>query len=837
MAFCTNCGQQLTDTQRFCPECGTPVPVKAAPQNTPVAAPPAAAEPAVIEEPVAAAPVVPAVEEPVVIEEPVAEETPIEPPVQRPAMRNVFEAPKPKAAPQMKNVFVTPPKKEKQASKMQDVFVQTAAKKPLNKRLFLFGGIALAVILVLVLCLTTCGGKEPTVADPNLGLYNAVTAKAFGLEMSVTDLWENGFSVELLDKGKCKLNVDGTKANGKWTLDGTAFTVKGGGFSGEGTLFEGVLILENVLDQGIDLTFELEGGYNPVPAASAEEGNKGGKKKDDSADIFGVYEAQLAVSQGFQMDIETIWTDGFSIELRKKDKCAIVMNGIETLGDYTLDGEKIHVKGSAIDSDGTLKDGVLVLEDVFGTGMSVTLCKEGVELPADAGPYAHWAGDWYGWWVISSAYGAYAEGEGNFWDACAKIEVNGENGTITVWDEDGEFTSSTVTFRGGVTDKGCFVSEEGYFWDAPIGHADWNFDPGASIVSAIPDMLLIEARYVDPEDEDSYFDYQIFLRPWGMKWDDIASMDPSVMPYDDMMPGMYADWYLPLVEAGASMPASFDAEAEISAASQTAALHPNEPSSSGNGKFANEKDFYRFAKWLLDMDSSYRQYCTYDFVVDYCGVEGKDDGNKGANSMTDLGDHYFLWSSPDGKKTIYAGFRGREDGSWLLANMNTSGFATTDIPKDIKVSYPTPDGVAANGNGGKHSDTIDCFMTDVKTTVTLNVPDAGWYYKADTSNIRVFNVPSEKEQKSNSPVIKFGCQSSLDRINFYLDMFENLKEIGTRTIGGIEMQGRTYKYIGMEWTEYYAELPSGVWLSISISGIDIDAGSEGGSILDSVKLS
>lgn len=137
---------------------------------------------------------------------------------------------------------------------------------------------------------------------------------------------------------------------------------------------------------------------------------------------------------------------------------------------------------------------------------------------------------------------------------------------------------------------------------------------------------------------------------------------------------------------------------------------------------------------------------------------------------------------------------------------------------------------------GEQSAEIDCFMTDIMTKVTLTVPDSGWYYKKSTGDVRVYNVPSEDDAYSNSPVIIIKCKETLEKINFYIDDFENLQDIANRTIGGVEMKGRTYKNVGMDWTEYYAEHPNGAWVSISISKIDLSDGSEGSAILDSISL-
>ena len=70
----------------------------------------------------------------------------------------------------------------------------------------------------------------------------------------------------------------------------------------------------------------------------------------------------------------------------------------------------------------------------------------------------------------------------------------------------------------------------------------------------------------------------------------------------------------------------------------------------------------------------------------------------------------------------------------------------------------------------------------------------------------------------------------------HYDDFENVEELTPRTIGGVEMAGRTYKNVGMWWTEYYGEMPTGGWLAIKISGVDIDPGTEGDTVLNSVTF-
>ncbi|MBQ4611370.1 MAG: zinc-ribbon domain-containing protein, partial [Clostridia bacterium] len=127
-----------------------------------------------------------------------------------------------------------------------------------KKRLLTLGGIALAVILLIALVSSCGGGGGADADDPNLGVYNAITAEMWGMEMPITDMFENGVSIELKEKGKCVMNIDGTTGKGKWTLEDGVFYAEAGGAELNGTLEKGVLYAENVLDMGVNLTFEKE---------------------------------------------------------------------------------------------------------------------------------------------------------------------------------------------------------------------------------------------------------------------------------------------------------------------------------------------------------------------------------------------------------------------------------------------------------------------------------------------------------------------------------------------------------------------------------------------------
>ena len=269
MAFCTNCGAQLSDGTKFCPSCGQKI---------------GGSEPATHAAPVQATPV-----QPVQNEEPKQAEAPVQgtyqatytspaaqqsytpptqqsytPPVQQSAPQQTYTPPTQQSyqAPAQQGGYQPQQGNPQQSYSAQPAYAPAARtprqKKPMNKKtLLIIGGAVLAVILAIVL-ISVLGGKGGDAAassDPNAGIYTAVSAEMMGMDVDVDTVWTNGFTIELMDKGKCTMEIDGTKANGKWTLDGTAFHIKGGGLDCDGTLANGKLELENVLDMGITLKF------------------------------------------------------------------------------------------------------------------------------------------------------------------------------------------------------------------------------------------------------------------------------------------------------------------------------------------------------------------------------------------------------------------------------------------------------------------------------------------------------------------------------------------------------------------------------------------------------
>ena len=69
----------------------------------------------------------------------------------------------------------------------------------------------------------------------------------------------------------------------------------------------------------------------------------------------------------------------------------------------------------------------------------------------------------------------------------------------------------------------------------------------------------------------------------------------------------------------------------------------------------------------------------------------------------------------------------------------------------------------------------------------------------------------------------------------YKNYWENYEDIGSKTIGGIAMEGRTYKSFGMQWIDYIAKIGDEKYLCVTIIDLDPDSG-ETKALLDSITF-
>lgn len=288
-----------------------------------------------------------------------------------------------------------------------------------------------------------------------------------------------------------------------------------------------------------------------------------------NSEVLGRYPAVRCTIYGVDAGVEDEW-----IELKKGGKAEICILGDTYTGKWKLDGKALTITQNGDEFLGALEDGVITISfetlDYIFSQKPMTFATEPpatAEPPEIADPTTQppapaetagtsiaaqwWSGDWYGWWVIQNGQGVYADLSDSFYDTCARILIYDDgSGVIELWDEDcaeGEiFATATITLDDDIFELGLMYSTRGQFYDSEIGEYDWWVYPNEGL--CVDDAICIQGHYSTDADPDNTFDYSIYLRPWGTLWDDIPD-DPS-LPYDDMLPRYYTDWYLPLLEQG-----------------------------------------------------------------------------------------------------------------------------------------------------------------------------------------------------------------------------------------------------------------------------------------------
>jgi len=150
-------------------------------------------------------------------------------------------------------------------------------------------------------------------------------------------------------------------------------------------------------------------------------------------------------------------------------------------------------------------------------------------------------GDWYGWWKMVNTSGDWAQMDGYWWDCCAEAAEDGPTVRLLLWDEDlpKETLLAVLSIRSG--NDGALNCTGGELLSAVMEKdgctIELRQDGGEK-------FLTITGHY-DATVKTGSFDYSIYLRPWGQRWEDAE---------DDELPYYYESWYLPLIEDGKEMP-------------------------------------------------------------------------------------------------------------------------------------------------------------------------------------------------------------------------------------------------------------------------------------------
>lgn len=260
------------------------------------------------------------------------------------------------------------------------------------------------------------------------------------------------------------------------------------------------------------------------------------------------------------------------------------------------------------------------------------------------------------------------------------------------------------------------------------------------------------------------------------------------------------------------------------------AENTQEPSSTGDGLMPYD-DVLKLIRWI---DLGYVSGATYEEVVAVTGVEGLDRGNAGPNSMTNLGDHVFDWiAEEDPTHYIHVTFRGQEDtGAFVLKQWNTSGFSSSEW-KTMDVTDWLID--TACREETEFTKDLQRFKNPA-VKVSVKLPAKGWIVNEWGSNEIQFFKGADR---NFAPRIQITVYENAGMFDFYADKFENVQPVDSRVIAGIRMNGRSYRYMDWDWTEYSAVLEDDIAIVVKINDKELSPvpGTEAYYVLESLSFS
>ncbi len=244
--------------------------------------------------------------------------------------------------------------------------------------------------------------------------------------------------------------------------------------------------------------------------------------------------------------------------------------------------------------------------------------------------------------------------------------------------------------------------------------------------------------------------------------------------------------------------------------------------------------------WLNDIKGGQAFDLTYDDLKAYFGCDGKFDKEEYSDHMQ-CNYRYYSWISKDHDNVFIYINLAEKDGVYKVSSFNSSGFSATEAKDkylDELKAEAGDEAKAAAAAAGSKSDTftVSKFSSeDDNLEIGIEYPAAGWSADASFGKVKLY-ATDDLSDTFDVPFIKFELKDKVEDFDFYKDDFENFKEIGTRTIGGIEMTGRSYKSIGYDWIEYVGKVADGKAISIGTVDVDLSDGSVGSDILDSISF-
>ncbi len=160
--------------------------------------------------------------------------------------------------------------------------------------MLVMGGLAIYFIYSIF-----ASGSTESLTDPNVGIWHSDSATLDGNAVTVEELFEGGVTLELRDNGRAVLRVGNDSGNGTWEYDYTAassFIFDIDGVQGNGEVSNGVLTIYNLMDYGVNINFEREGGFygeinEPLPDNQIQSENGTGGNSTVGGGAAGIGDA------------------------------------------------------------------------------------------------------------------------------------------------------------------------------------------------------------------------------------------------------------------------------------------------------------------------------------------------------------------------------------------------------------------------------------------------------------------------------------------------------------------------------------------------------------------
>ncbi len=542
-------------------------------------------------------------------------------------------------------------------------------------------------------------------------------------------------------------------------------------------------------------------------------GGKGGKN-----DITGIYYGHSVDLFGETVPMDTVYPDDSSIELKKGGEAIFTLDGDSFPGTWELTGTDFVLDFQGILCPGTLEDGVITI-DYMEMGMMMVFAKEGAEvpeiIPAPGSTEEESA--------LSGTYPLYSAVIGGHETPYPSLQQSGlDAGYISFsYDGTGEYLFGgsetalpfTYTYNGFDAGTISFASGEESPFTVDFDNITIEFPVQNMVMTHVYEYSDVwsSADAPDPEYEitgptitidnpSDWYGWFAFTEYWG---------DTGFT--DDMKDG----WAIVRTDS-VNDTAYFE-------------VYQN-PELDGGPVFSMYcavEDGMKIVPIVGDGDAWIRD--------EYLDPSEDNSVYSGTLLPNDTLAFEFPYESPDGYGcTVVMCFR-LAGAPWDTENdILPPGLASSGTGSETPSE---PAATVPSGNGGEITCTIEEFWSDTVKNLTMTLPESGFVWDKDyTSTAYIYNVSTMDDAYSDTPRIQFELKGSLDDVNAYIDSMSNMKEIDSRTVGGVSLKGRTYTQYGMEWTEYYGKLSDGFYLVVKISDVDIAPGSEGAAILDSVTI-